>query len=295
MYRATVELVVLILVVVFVLGPALLLHQATQEGRSRNLSAFRRALEDGRGPTDVPLIGGLSSCWVEGRLDGAPVSLRFERRGSGKQARDVAIYEVEVANPAASFALSKAGFLDHFARWIGLTAPTDLHPDVDEDHVLSAGSTSAVKALLQQDALARTIRGLTHEQGFEEVRLAAGTLRVERDVGHDALEPRNLRRVFDELIAVARQCERRPVAAPLGALNVTPRFAWTGGGAAARCPYCRDEVATDRGDDDLAACDRCGTLHHRACLDEAGACTIFGCGAPPGRSPRAPDRSPGVR
>lgn len=52
------------------------------------------------------------------------------------------------------------------------------------------------------------------------------------------------------------------------------------------CPYCRDGVA----DEEAIPCAACGTLHHVACLAEAGGCTILGCRAQPPRDPR-----PGLR
>jgi hypothetical protein len=258
----------------------LAVHHHEQVTRSRRLFAFQRALEGGRGRTELGLFDSLQAAWVRGDLDGRPVSLTFERRGSGKHAYDAMIYGVEVDNPAAEFQLAKAGVLDRLGQWIGLTRPTDLHPEVDDDLILRKGSTSAVKGLLQQGAVARAIRRLTeYPLGFAEVRLADGALRVERPVNSAHLDLPALRGVFDALLAVARQCERRRVTVKIKGLSVKARFAWTDGGQAARCPYCRDELRVDDGSDDLGACDRCGTLHHRACLDEAGGCTIFGCGA----------------
>lgn len=273
----------------------LAVHHNEQVTRSRRLSAFQRSLEGARGRTELGLFDGIRSAWVRGDLDGRPVSLTFERRGSGKQAYDAMIYSVEVDNPAAEFSLSKAGVLDRLSEWIGLTRPTDLHPEVDGDLILRAGSAAAVKGLLQQGAVARAIRGLTEPPlGFAEVRLARGALTVERPVNSMHLTLPALRGVFDALLAVARQCERRRVAVRIKGLSVKARFAWTDGGQAARCPYCRDELGVelrlDDGSDDLAVCDRCGTLHHRACLDEAGGCTIFGCGARRARERARPNR-----
>lgn len=261
------------------------IQYAEQTAHSRKLSAFLRSLPDGRGRTELGFLDSLTDAWVRGRLEGAPISLTFETRGSGKHKHDVAVYQVEVDNPAAGFTVSKAGLLDRLGQWIGLSKRTDLHPDLDDDLVLRAGSAAAVKGLFQQEALAGAVRRLTHELGFDEVQLSSSTLRVEARVRGDTLDAPALRRVFDTLIGVARQCERRRVSIKLsGKVSVTPRFAWTGGEQAARCPYCREEVALDRSTDDLTACEQCGTLHHAACMAEAGGCTIFGCGARRGRS-----------
>lgn len=42
-----------------------------------------------------------------------------------------------------------------------------------------------------------------------------------------------------------------------------------------RCPWCHDAL---RDGDSQWACARCGTRHHAACRDEAGGCTVLGCG-----------------
>lgn len=56
-----------------------------------------------------------------------------------------------------------------------------------------------------------------------------------------------------------------------------------------RCPYCRDELA---GGAERVECPGCATVHHRACLEELGRCTVMGCGtAAPGRV-EEPDRAP---
>ncbi len=50
------------------------------------------------------------------------------------------------------------------------------------------------------------------------------------------------------------------------------------------CPYCRDAAA--EGDAGVAACEACGTVHHADCLEEAGGCTVLGCGRSARRSGR---------
>lgn len=44
--------------------------------------------------------------------------------------------------------------------------------------------------------------------------------------------------------------------------------------SAQRCPYCHDDVARTM---QAVACTRCGSVHHRECFDERGACSIFAC------------------
>lgn len=52
---------------------------------------------------------------------------------------------------------------------------------------------------------------------------------------------------------------------------------------ATRCPYClaalRDPSSSASDSDEVVACFACDTAHHRACFEEHGACTIYGCKA----------------
>ncbi|MBX3467347.1 MAG: hypothetical protein KF878_10690 [Planctomycetes bacterium] len=67
--------------------------------------------------------------------------------------------------------------------------------------------------------------------------------------------------------------------------------------AAARCPFCHDDVHPDAGDVACVACERCLARHHEACWDEARRCGACGVGsrrarrhaaaAGPGAAPRA--------
>ncbi|MCO5165555.1 MAG: hypothetical protein M9894_04190 [Planctomycetes bacterium] len=274
--------VLMVLGVVAFFALVLAIDQADKGEKARALSAFLRRLEGGHGRTELGFFEGLEGAWVEGRLGGLPVSLTFERRSAGKSHYHLAFHAVEVDNPAADFTLSRAGVLDRLGQWLGVTRRTDLHPDLDDDLVLRTGRSGAVKALLQQGELGRALRELLDGFELDEVRLEGGRLQVEERVGRSTLGAARLHELYTRLVRVARLCSRRPVPVKVKGLSVKPRFAWTGEGQAALCPYCRDEVPLEGGD--VEACDRCGTLHHRACLDEAGGCTIFGCGA--ARTPR---------
>lgn len=44
--------------------------------------------------------------------------------------------------------------------------------------------------------------------------------------------------------------------------------------SARRCPFCHDAL-----DAETTSCGACETIHHTACWDENGGCTIFGCAA----------------
>lgn len=251
---------------------------------SRHLSAFLRSLDEGRSQTEVRLGVPLLHTYVRGRLEGHPIALTFEQRGAGESAVDVAIFEVEVDNPAGDFRLQRASPMDQLARWAGLLPRSELPPELDDDLVVRHGDTASLRRLFQQVELVRAIRHLMNRFDVHEVQLEQGTLRVERRVavglsGQHTLHPDELRAVFRALFRVARLVSRQRVTVKVAERRLEPRFAWTGGGSSARCPYCRDEVDVEAADEAVVACGRCGTLHHRDCLDEAGGCTIFGCGA----------------
>ena len=141
----------------------------------------------------------------------------------------------------------------------------------------------------EQDALVAEYLEVSRSPGVVDgAQLQGDRLRVEHRLGWGTLHIRALVDVFDALEGVARLCERRAVQVKLkGDVQVRRRFAWSGGEAETRCPFCRDAVQVEG--DDAAACAACDTLHHAACLAEAGGCTVFGCagGAQPRRSPRA--------
>lgn len=267
------------LMVLFTTG-LLVVHQAhLQTRRSRDLSRFMRELDDGHGKTEVGLFEPLGNAWVTGRMEGLPVSLAFEWRLVGRTGRWLAVHEVEVDNPAADFHLRRADPFDRLGRWLGLAGKGEHAVGADQDLVLRAEDAAAAQTLLQQAALVKALRRLLDVFDFDEVSLAGGRLRV-RELVDDDLDPHRLKRLYRALAQAARLCARRRVR--VKGPSARPRFAWTGEGSAPLCPYCRDEVPADGAG--VEACDRCGTLHHAACLDEAGGCTIFGCAAP--RTPR---------
>lgn len=92
-----------------------------------------------------------------------------------------------------------------------------------------------------------------------------------------ALADDALRRVGVRLAALTAFAERLEAGA-VGP-RVVPRE------RPADCPYCKDVMAPA----EAAACDRCGTLHHGACLAEHGRCTVLGCTG--GTLPEARERA----
>jgi hypothetical protein len=271
------EVVSFLFMIVF-MGVAFAVGRAQQAARVRKLADFMRSLEGGRGRVEQGWTSGLASAWVKGQLKGRSVSLDFQRRGS-KNRDLVAIYGVAVDNPPAEFDLSKGNALDWLGSLLGVV-DRPVHTALG-DVVLKKGASEAAHRLLQQGELATKLRALL-DAGFGAVRLSKkGQLVVEQRVGYGALDLQQLHAVYAKLFEIAALCERRKVNVKVsGGSGVTarPRFVMTGGGQAALCPYCRDEVELDgKGDDDLKGCDRCDTMHHRACFEEAGGCTVFGC------------------
>lgn len=131
-------------------------------------------------------------------------------------------------------------------------------------------------------------RGLTklfRDHGVTRVTLGSGLLRAER---RPDMALQRLDEVFDLLAQVAAPFERREVTVR----SVPGRsYGWTGGSGALRCPYCRDAISLEQSD--LAACDGCRTVHHRACFAEAGGCTVMGCTGGPVAAERLPSRASG--
>lgn len=240
----------------------------------RKLEAFRDALVGGRASIEMPWYAGLSAARVEGRLDGREVTLRFEKRGSGKHKYHVAVYEVEVDHPVADFTAEDEGVLDDLWRWLGISSSKVVGQGVK----LTGAGTRPAERLFQRGDLLRVVRRLLQLPGERGgVKLRGRTLSMERRVGGSVLDTPDLLRTFRSLLDAAALCGRAQVELPK--IKLRPRvgtFAWTGGGAAALCPYCRDGIAEDG--EGAAACDRCGTAHHAECLAEAGGCTVFGCG-----------------
>lgn len=256
-----------VLFVMLIFAVTLIVGQAKKAEQSRKLSAFLRSLKGGRGQTEQGFFDSLASTWIKGTLRGRPITLDFERRGSGQHEYTVAQYGLEVDNAAGDVDLSKGNAFD----WPGSLLSMLKRPEVlTHLGLLQLGREFALWRALLDD-------------GFT-VRLASGRLLVEKRIDVRSLDLVldlvQLNAVYARLHEVADLCERREVRLKVEGRSATPRFVWTGGGQTSLCPFCRDQVrADDERDDDVTACDRCGTVHHRACFDEAGGCTIFGCGS----------------
>lgn len=229
------------------------------------LRTLADTLEKGTAELATGLFATLPDCRVEGQLEGRAVRVTFEG-GAGGQSRYLARLRVGVRHPAATFEVTDAGALTKVGRWLGLSKdPLGL---LDRE---VRARTEQAGPLLQAAAVHDALRLLLVLPGVRTVALGTEALEVELEVPGDLalLSP-----VLHAMAALARPCDRAPFAARADALAA--RFAWTGGTAGARCPYCKDDLTADA---DVAGCERCQTVHHRECLAEAGGCTVFGCGA----------------
>lgn len=103
----------------------------------------------------------------------------------------------------------------------------------------------------------------------------------------DAAEPHTTHQLAASLRARGRRMQRRdgltsgPLTGEAGRVDVVARR--VSSVTDERCPYCHDALATGAGDapdEDRIPCGGCGTVHHRACVEELGRCTIAGCERP---------------
>lgn len=268
-------------VVLLVAGVALPIWASALQtaGAVRELQALAAALKGGVAAGETGFWTDLTACHAAGQLEGRDVRVSFARRGAGKHSYTAIVYELEVRHPAATFEVAEVDFLQGLGRFLGLTSEDALD---DGDLVLRAGGQRAGR-LLQASDVKAALKQVLGLQGVTAVSLKGTTLRFEQ---RGPITAESMQRALRTLLELARLCDRIPVAdlkvtvRPREAAQAPPlaaRFAWTGGGETARCPYCRDEL--DAAAPEAATCERCGTVHHRECLDEAGGCTVFGCGA----------------
>lgn len=234
------------------------------------LHQFARRLAGGRVEGDEGWLGGLSDVEVRGRLDGHDVRLGFRIVGGGKNQQTYTCFRVDVPNAVTNFEVKRASTLRRFGRWLGLVddVPTG-DQRIDDKYILS-GHSGSLSELFGDRELERAVDCVLED--FDAVQVRFDQLEGEQ-LGQTS-DPRQLLGLFRNMIRLANLCERRRVKVKI--LGSRERFAWTGGGETARCPFCRDDLQLDA--PDVTACSRCDTVHHAECIEEAGGCTIFGCG-----------------
>lgn len=226
----------------------------------------------------------LPQTFLEGKLEGREVNLSWRNDARGQGGLFVA-HGVRVENPPPEFEVSRAGLLKRVGRWMGVVkdVPTG-DARVDRKYIL-AGREGSLAELFRNPEIEGALDAL-FEQGFDSIKLEEGQLVAECRTHQEVEEAAGTLAKLRSLARVAGLCERRAVTVTL--LGPRQRFAWTGGGSQARCPYCRDDLDLSGGD--LAACERCDTVHHAECFAEAEGCTIFGC-ASQRATPRAPEKA----
>ncbi len=258
------------------LAALLWLRRAPRSPFSAELAALAAGFQGG----SVHVSPRLPGCHVHGALGGRPARVSFARSGEGEQAHTAIVYDLAVLNPAATFEVAERDTRQSLGHFLGLARADALD---DPNLVVRARGHGASRLLQATDVRAALQR--LFALGVSTVSLRWSGLRVEQrgDVRAQAMGE-----TLQALLELSRLCGRVPVSE---LISVQPRpararraFVWTGGGATARCPYCRDEL--DVTAPEVAACDRCATVHHTDCLAEAGGCTIFGCGARQPAQPR---------
>lgn len=261
------------------IGGAFLMGHSVQKSRGEQLRRLARKLEGGRARVPQGWFSSISNGSVTGALQGLKVSLTFQVRGSGKHKRTVAVYKVQLTDGVGSVTVRRADLLTRFARWLGMGQGAVTGNEHLDRRFTFRGDQAALRQLQrgQKGQDAEVTRGLErafNRHGLDQIELRRAEIRAE----HDAVWSANhFEDVLSSLVGLARSWGRRPIEVKVrGAVSASPHMAWTGGGTQPLCPFCRSDLGEE--DAELAACPRCDTVHHAECLEEAGGCTVFGCG-----------------
>lgn len=162
------------------------------------------------------------------------------------------IYEMEVPPGTATLALPDAR---HLREWVG------------------AGAQAREAEAAIQHLGTAVLSNITVKRGW---------LSATRGPSEFSMRPESVRQVFDAFAQLVPLLGRKALTIRVAGVE-RQAVAWTID-ERTLCPFCRDGLQADV---DLAACDACHTVHHRACLDEAGGCTVFGCRRGPQSTVRA--------
>lgn len=281
-------MVVLVLWLV-IIAAFIAIGAVVQNGRREQLRLFARRLEGGRARIPQGLLASIDGATVEGRLRDHGVMLRFRTVGSGKHKKTYAVFRIEVREGAGSVTVQRTDLLTRFARWIGLSSSGSETGDAELDRRFDVrGQRKAVSRLGERGqgaTMAAALRRAIDQHSLTTVELRTTKLEAECIAPWSA---HTLERIMLSLVELARMWSRRELEVKVKGVEVKARhMAWTGGGASALCPYCKDELHPEA--EELIACGRCDTLHHAACLEEAGACTVFGCAPTTARARRVRD------
>jgi hypothetical protein len=151
-----------------------------------------------------------------------------------------------------------------------------------------------LRETLGEGAQAGAVRGALGHLGTisgAELAVADGWLVLERTISNYAFTHASMTRTLGALVQLVPLFARAGIdvhvspraGQPVVDQGATPdaaplTLAWREHeGGDALCPYCRDSIQDDALE--LARCEDCHTLQHAECLEEAGRCSIFGCGS----------------
>ena len=219
-------------------------------------------------------LGAVGEATIHGRLGGRRVRIEYAFDNQGGRTIKLS---VEVPDPCAGqLRLERSTTFTRFAQFMHARPAVDTgDARLDAKYLLNGEAdalrelfaTPGLEAALDASLDAHSLIELDH--GWLTASRASGVV-FERDPLPD----------LRHLITLARLFERRTVQAK--ALGDELHFALVDVRGDLRCPYCHDGIDLDALA--LATCPQCDTVHHAACLDEAGGCVVFGCR---GRRPRA--------
>ena len=234
------------------------------------------AFLDGTVRADRGWFASLNRARVRGTYQGHAVDVAYEVRGSGKSKRTYVVLEVRVRAPIGGFRIRPAGVINRVGRWLGLVQDTKTGNARIDDRFILDGRPDALAGLFAQGDAERQLNTLFKVQRASEVKLRAECLSTSFQVSGVARA--RVTNAVHSLVSLAKLCDRKPIKVKIkGGSPTAKRFGWTGGTEQAMCPYCRDGIES-AGELELSACSSCNTEHPTECLEEAGGCTVFGCG-----------------
>lgn len=275
-----------LLVIAVVVGAAIFGQVAYSRRRERSDLAL---LSEFAAEVRASAPGGLTGAHLIGVWERRRVSIEF---GHGRtRGRYVVRLGVEV-DPRFNLRIRLPSLFGRLQRALGARSfVTTGRRELDGRFLVASENQRGARSVFVHGGreLLGSLSELLEGQYTDEIVAEDGWLYLDCRIDHP--DPRYFRWLLKRLCALAKAYERRAVKLKAVA---RPRWAWTGGGKTAQCPFCRSEIEGD--ELDLVTCRDCDTLHHGECFSEHGRCSIYGCGgeraerlrdAPDGRSSAA--------